>query len=129
MLFLHKQYSLARNMRVINLFRGKCPKCESGKVFKSKGMILFGRMPVMNTTCPNCKHKFEIETGFFFGAMFVSYAMAVAEAIGVFLIAFNFTKSALLLVFIIAVVSVLMSFVNLRYSRMIWMYLFTKKTI
>lgn len=82
----------------------------------------------MNVNCPNCKHKFEIETGFFFGAMFVSYAMAVGEAIAVFLIAFNFIKSSFMLVLIVAAVILLMGFVNLRYSRMIWMYLFTKKS-
>jgi len=114
--------------RIISLLNCKCPKCEKGKVFHSKGFVLLGRMPIMNENCPSCQHKFEMETGFFFGAMFVSYAMAVAEAIVVFLIAFNFVKSSILLVLIVAMVILLMGFVNLRYSRMIWMYLFTKKS-
>lgn len=116
--------------RLKSLLMGRCPKCESGTVFKSNGFILLMKSPKMNETCPNpyCKHKFMIETGYFFGAMFVSYGLAVAQAILIFLIMINITTSANLLVLSIAVVMILMSFVNFRFARMIWMYLFTKKT-
>lgn len=113
--------------RLKSLLRGKCPKCEDGSVFSSNGQILLLKSPKMNDNCPSCNHKFMIETGYFFGAMFVSYALAVVQAILIFLLMINITTSANMLVLSIAVVMVLMSFVNFRFSRMIWMYLFTKK--
>ena len=81
----------------------------------------------MNETCPKCSHKFMIETGYFFGAMYVSYGLTIAEAIIIFLLLINITTSAKVLVLSIAAIMLLLSFMNFRYARLIWMYLFTKK--
>ena len=113
--------------RLISLLRGKCPKCEKGNVFHSKGNIFLLRMPKMNETCSNCSHRFMIETGYFFGAMYVSYGLTIIEAILLFLILINFTVSANMLVLSIAIFMILMSFINYKFSRLIWMYIFTKK--
>ncbi|MDO5980659.1 DUF983 domain-containing protein [Flavivirga spongiicola] len=79
----------------------------------------------MNDRCENCDFKFEKEPGFFFGAMFVSYALAVAEFIGVFIISyFVFGLSLLVSFFGIILSAILFSTVNFRLSRTIWIYLF-----
>ena len=44
-------------------------------------------MPKMHVNCPNCGHHFEREPGFFFGDMYISYALTVFEAGMVILIA------------------------------------------
>ncbi len=105
----------------------RCPKCEQGKVFSKKGNPLLFRMPVMNDHCPVCGHKFEREPGYFFGSMYVSYAVTVAEMLLSFLIAFQFTRDMVTLIIIIAVMSVLLSTFNFRFSRMIWIYMFDGK--
>ncbi len=84
-------------------------------------------MPVMNDHCPVCGHKFEREPGYFFGSMYVSYAVTVAEMLLSFLIAFQFTRDMVTLIIIIAVMSVLLSTFNFRFSRMIWIYMFDGK--
>ncbi|WP_232231326.1 MULTISPECIES: DUF983 domain-containing protein [unclassified Maribacter] len=81
----------------------------------------------MNERCSECNFKFEKETGFFFGAMFVSYALAVAQMIISLVLFWYFVDLSPLRVFaIIALVTILMSTFNFRLSRSIWIHLFYK---
>ncbi|MEO9478460.1 MAG: DUF983 domain-containing protein [Maribacter dokdonensis] len=81
----------------------------------------------MNERCSECNFKFEKETGFFFGAMFVSYALAVAQMIISLVLFWYFVDLSPLRVFtIIALVTVLLSTFNFRLSRSIWIHLFYK---
>ncbi|WP_167596483.1 DUF983 domain-containing protein [Leeuwenhoekiella sp. ZYFB001] len=110
---------------IINILKGTCPNCEEGSIFKTKGNIFLLRMPKMNERCKTCNHKFEKETGFFFGAMFVSYALAVAEMIASLVLFWMVMDLSPLLVFlIIAAIAFVTSTFNFRLSRTIWIYLF-----
>ena len=42
----------------------------------------------MPERCPHCNHKFEIEGGFWQGAMYVSYGLTVAISITTFLLTY-----------------------------------------
>lgn len=87
-------------------------------------------MPKMKERCEICNYKFERETGFFFGAMYVSYSIAAAEMIAVLLLGWYFVGLSPMTVFgTIAVMVVLTSTINFRLSRMIWMYLFFRKEL
>nr|WP_298534095.1 DUF983 domain-containing protein [uncultured Algibacter sp.] len=82
----------------------------------------------MHSTCKNCNFKFEKEPGFFFGAMFISYALAVALFIPTFIISnFIFKLAPLQTFFIIVLIAFLSSTINFRLSRIIWIHLFCKK--
>lgn len=114
-------------MKIITALKGKCPRCEKGNIFISKGNPLIFRMPVMHKACPECNYKFEKETGFFFGAMFVSYALAVAEMIAALVISWQiFGLTPLTMFFIIVAMAFLFSTFNFRLSRTIWIYMFYK---
>jgi hypothetical protein len=80
----------------------------------------------MNEKCSYCETKFEKEPGFFFGAMFVSYGVGVAEAIITYGIASLFFEKNfdLRIIPIIAVVIIVLTRFNIKLSRMIWIYLF-----
>lgn len=108
----------------LNIIGEKCPKCSTGKVFKTKGNIFLLKMPVMNDDCPHCGHHFHKETGYFFGAMYVSYALAVAEMVALFVVLLPFTKDFGILVGAVAVMAVVLSPYNFRLSRMLWIYMF-----
>ncbi|WP_347420051.1 DUF983 domain-containing protein [Mesonia sp.] len=110
---------------IIGILKGKCPNCKHAAIFETKGNIFLLRMPVMNKRCKECNFKFEKETGFFFGAMFVSYALAVAEMI-VSLVLFwlIFDLQPLYVFFIITGMAFLGSTFNFRLARTIWIYLF-----
>src|SRR5271155_4411203 len=53
----------------IALLKLRCPRCREGRMFKS--------LVRMNDPCPVCGLVFEREPGYFLGAMYVSYALAV----------------------------------------------------
>jgi uncharacterized protein (DUF983 family) len=57
----------------------KCPRCRTGNMFAGP-MYSFGSQK-MNEKCSHCGLIFEREPGYFYVAMFVSYAMNVAEMV------------------------------------------------
>ncbi|GAA4239398.1 DUF983 domain-containing protein [Postechiella marina] len=117
-------------MRIISLLKGKCPQCEKKDIFKSNGNLLKLQIPEMNNTCKNCNFKFEKEPGFFFGAMFVSYAVTAAEFIAVFIVShFILGLSLLTSFFMVIIIAIILSGYNFRLSRSIWIYLFAKPKV
>ncbi|GHC59443.1 DUF983 domain-containing protein [Ulvibacter litoralis] len=115
---------------IVDVLKCKCPNCSKGDMFTTSGNIFLFKIPKMNTRCTECDYKFEIETGFFIGAMFVSYALAAAEMITSLVVFWYFISLSPLTVFlIIGVVAILSSTLNFRLSRSIWVYLFYQKQI
>ena len=110
--------------KAISILKQKCPKCNSGDVFLKRGNLLLFRAPKMRDDCAQCGHHFEIEPGYFIGAMYVSYGLVVAEMILIYILAnLLFESTELVLATLLLSVS-LLSFINFRYSRVIWMYIF-----
>ncbi len=58
------------------ILAGKCPRCRKGDMFPYRPYDL-KRFSRMNRQCPSCGLVFETEPGFFYGAMYVSYAFSV----------------------------------------------------
>ncbi|MBC7921264.1 MAG: DUF983 domain-containing protein [Ferruginibacter sp.] len=58
----------------------QCPRCRQGKMFKYSGLNM-AKFADMHEHCPHCGLQFEIEPGFFIGAMYFSYAFSVATVI------------------------------------------------
>src|SRR3989442_8573127 len=65
--------------RLRAILRQRCPVCLEGRMFR--GVF------TMNAACSACGHRFERETGFFQGAMYVSYALGIGEAVVLVLVA------------------------------------------
>lgn len=55
-----------------------CPRCHDGPLFKKGSLLRPGSLFKMHSNCPHCAQSFEPEPGFYFGAMFVSYAINTA---------------------------------------------------
>lgn len=94
----------------------RCPRCRRGPIFR--GWL------TMNDLCPDCGLLFEREEGYFLGAMYFTYAAAVAVLATSFLIA-----TALLPDWSSPVVALLATLPYLplmpfvfRYSRVLWIY-------
>ena len=103
----------------------KCPKCRSGNMFTGP-MYSFGTQK-MNKVCPHCGFTFEIEPGYFYVAMFVSYAMNVAEMVTVALGLHILTgsNSPWLYLGVLFGVAVVLSPFHFRYSRVVLLYWLT----
>ncbi len=111
--------------RFMGIVRCKCPRCGQGEVFKTNAIITF-KTPAMNKRCDRCNQVFERESGFFWGAMYVSYALTLVESAIIFLTCQLFFDDPFdyAIIAIIAAAMLLFSMMNFRYSRMIWLYIF-----
>ena len=103
-----------------------CPRCRKGDMYATP---MYGfKAQKMNTRCPHCDLLFEREPGYFYVAMFVSYAFNVAElialAIGTYLLTGNDENPYLYMAVLFAGVFILSPF-NYRYSRVVLMYWLT----
>lgn len=111
-----------------SVLKEKCPNCEKGDIFESSGNPLLFRMPKMHRKCSHCGYNFVQEPGYFFGAMYVSYALTIAEMIAILILGkFIFHLGNISIFFIIMVVALVSSTFNFRLSRTIWLYMFRKK--
>jgi uncharacterized protein (DUF983 family) len=103
----------------------KCPKCRKGNMFASSMYNFFGQKTY--TKCPYCNFQFEIEPGYFYVAMFVSYGMNVVEmitlAVGTYML--TGSESPWLYVGILLGAAFILSPFNYRYSRVILLYWLT----
>lgn len=79
----------------------------------------------MYEKCSNCGTKYKMEPSFFFGAMYVSYAVGIAFAAAAFVISFWVFQLSLVNTFIAIVVTLFVFLpVIVRWSRNIWINLF-----
>ncbi|PRD54045.1 DUF983 domain-containing protein [Sphingobacterium gobiense] len=104
----------------------KCPRCRTGKIFEGGMFRLKGQK--MNKNCPHCGLKFEMEPGFFYVAMFVSYALNVAEFVTVCIavsVLSGGSESPWLYLTACLLTAVILAGVNFRYSRVIQLYWLT----
>lgn len=62
----------------------RCPHCRQGKLFTDPNPYNFKTTMRMPENCPVCGQPFELQTGFYFGTGYVSYALSVALLAAVF---------------------------------------------
>ena len=105
----------------------KCPRCHEGRVFENNNPYNFHNGLTMHKHCPACGLKYERETGYFYGAMYVSYALQVALFVVLFTLdtLWWHLQTAILLTVIIAPIVVLIP-VTFRWSRIMWIGIFTR---
>lgn len=119
-----EQQNIYQGNKVINSLLEKCPKCGKGKMFE-QGARLF-QIPPMKEKCELCGYKFDREPGYFLGAMYISYGLAVFQGIITFLICyFMFPNLATIWtpVFIMLVI-IIMAPKNYRLARSIYVHIF-----
>jgi uncharacterized protein (DUF983 family) len=63
----------------------KCPRCRKGKLFTDTNPYHLRATVKMHELCPVCGQPTEIETGFYFGTGYVSYALAIAVSVASFI--------------------------------------------
>jgi len=105
-------------------FGGKCPRCRSVNIFTHSTFNLF-HFSEVHPNCPNCGVKIEPEPGFFWGAMYFSYAINVAiSVIAGFTLFFVFGDPELWVYITVIVPSILILTPPMtRFSRLMMMYL------
>ena len=114
-----------KGTKLYSILNNKCPRCHEGEFFKYKLSYNPKKVAVIEENCSHCDLKYMMEPSFFFGAMYVNYALAVALFVAIFIIAKVFIGLNILHSFIaIIVVSLILGPITLRLSRIIWINIF-----
>ncbi len=116
---------LKKGNKLYSILTGTCPACHGESMYVNTNPYNMGQLFKMRERCSRCGTKYKIEPSFFFGAMYVSYAVGIAFAVAAFVISYLFIGSSLLNSFI-AIVITLVVFLPLiiRISRNIWVNFF-----
>ncbi len=110
-----------------SIFWNKCPKCHHSNVFKISNAYNLKDFDKMHASCSYCAEVFEKEPGFFYGAMYVSYALMVGWFLISWALDYLFFKLETwqFLIFISATI-LLFAPLTFRISRLIWLNFFVK---
>ncbi|MGB7786710.1 MAG: DUF983 domain-containing protein [Salinimicrobium sp.] len=114
-----------KGRKLYSILTGTCPVCQEESMYKEKNPYKINKLFDMHERCSNCHTKYKMEPSFFFGAMYVSYAVGIAFAVAAFVIAYFLLNMTRLNTFItIVVVLIIFLPVIIRWSRNIWINFF-----
>ncbi|WP_228466971.1 DUF983 domain-containing protein [Adhaeribacter swui] len=105
----------------------KCPRCREGNMFPP-GTLYSSRFADMYPQCPCCGQSFEPEPGFYYGAMYVSFAFSTGIFLAVLFILSLLVKEVTLgmVMGTIAVIVIGLLPVMFRLSRAVWINFFLR---
>ncbi len=118
---------LGKGTKLFSIFRNKCPRCHEGNMFTHNNPYNLTNFYQTEERCSVCNEKYEKEPGFFFGAMFVSYALNVVWFVSGWVATMVLLPEdidILLLASIIIGFGLLMAPLTYRLSRLIWINFF-----
>ncbi len=117
--------SMLKGTKLYSIFTGTCPVCHQGEMYTEPNAYKTTKILKMNENCSHCGIKFKIEPSFFYGAMYVSYAVGVAIATAAFVISFLIFGLNIHYTFLFITLALIATFpFILRISRNIWINLF-----
>lgn len=111
---------------LFSVFNNKCPRCHQGKVFEKSNPYNLKYLFRMQPVCQHCHERYEKEPGYFYGAMYVSYALTSLFFIILFLLDIFFFHLGISLLFLLIPGILLISPLTFRWSRLIWLNFFIK---
>jgi uncharacterized protein (DUF983 family) len=113
---------MAKKNKIAAIVSMKCPKCREGDMFNAP--ITQG-IYKMNKECPVCKQAFELEPGFYWGAMYVGYGLSggyMLSTVGAMLLFLNWSVE---LAFTISILGGIIIFPLIaRLARVIWLNIY-----
>ncbi|HPF97491.1 MAG: DUF983 domain-containing protein [Flavobacteriaceae bacterium] len=116
---------IKKGTKLYSILTGACPKCHQESMYMNKNPYILTDTLKIHDHCSHCKTKYRIEPSFFYGSMYVSYAVGIAFAVAAFVISYLFLGSSLKTAFIAIVVTLVASGpIIMRLSRNIWINLF-----
>jgi len=112
---------MAKRSTLSAIARQLCPRCRAAGIFRTS---IFSGFPRMHETCPNCGLKFEREQGYFLGAMYISYGLALITIVALCLLLWALTSWSLQKIAVWGILLFLPLAPSLAlFSRVLWIYL------
>lgn len=123
---------MSRPNLLLSVVTNKCPRCRKGNLFVQSNPYNLTQNTTMPEHCPVCHQPYELQTGFYFGTGYVSYALSVAllvmtAVIWNFTFKFSFLDNSIYYwlatnIVLLLVVQPIMQ----RLSRSIWIAIFVR---
>ncbi|KAA5826267.1 DUF983 domain-containing protein [Algibacter amylolyticus] len=114
-----------KGSKLYSILTGTCPKCHEESMYVNTNPYILTEALTMNEKCSNCGTKYKIEPSFFYGAMYVSYAVGIAFAFAAFIISLYVFNASLNGIFISIIVTLVVFMpIIMRVSRNIWINFF-----
>ena len=116
---------LKKGSKLYSILTGTCPKCQEESMYQDKNPLHLSKLLKMNEKCSHCGLHYQIEPSFFYGAMYVSYAMNVALGVAAFIISYGIFNSNLKTAFAVILISTILLYpFVLRWARNIYINIF-----
>lgn len=114
-----------RKTRLYSILNFKCPYCHEGEFFLSHPYDL-KHAGDLHKECSVCHRRYSIEPGFFYGAMYAAYALAVAWSVTLYVAMAVLWPSASILAQFLTITFGLIAMGPLLYalSKILWANLF-----
>jgi uncharacterized protein (DUF983 family) len=114
---------ITKGHKLYSVLHQKCPRCHEGDMFKHASFSL--QFAAMHRHCPHCGLDFIQEPSFYFGAMYVSYAIQVVIFVGVYL-GLRYTINPDTSAYVIGMIAgaLLILPLTYRWSRLLWINVF-----
>ena len=110
-----------------SIVTSKCSKCNLGDLYPDKNPYHLRHLGKMHSNCKFCGQRYEPETGFYYGAMYVSYGLSVMVIfIPAYILYSFFEVSVTTLMITIFSIYFLTFPILFRWSRNIWLNIFVK---
>ena len=115
----------SKGSKIYSIMSGACPKCHQDNMYVNPNPYALSQTMKMHDKCRKCGFTYKMEPNFFFGAMYVSYGLAVMAGIFAFIISKFVFNAGLLTAFISIFVSLIVLMpVIARLARNIYINMF-----
>jgi uncharacterized protein (DUF983 family) len=106
----------------------RCPRCRHGRLFMFKNPYRFKNGLKMHQNCPICDQDFQIEPGFYIGALWTSFPVVVlmmaimaGVSIGIFSVPPEWSIIA------ISLILIALQPMIIRFGRSVWIHIFVRQ--
>lgn len=112
---------LFKGQKIYSILLLRCPRCHEDP-FLARKVYDFSAFTKVRKECPNCQLNYHIEPRFYYGSMYVAYALGVALMVGIiglnfmFFPTFDFTLTFGMIILAVLACSPLMN----ALAKIIW---------
>ena len=112
---------ISKGKKLYSILKIKCPQCHEG-AFLERKVYDFSAFTKVRKSCPNCELNYHVEPSFYYGSMYVAYALGVAIMVAMVILnfllfeAFSFLRTFGMVVVAVIVSSPLMN----ALAKIIW---------
>ncbi len=115
---------LKKGSKLYSVLNNKCPQCQEGRFFQNRMTLNLKKNLKIDNNCESCGLKYMIEPSFFYGAMYVSYALTVGLAVAIFIISYALGLGLIGSFMAIFVILIALIPITMRISRLLYINMF-----